>query len=95
MGYAQRGGVSVLNRWEAENCINIQSLLTWFLGTAFNEAQQQGLIPDDEPFDMTFIYSTGKSQESRGRTGCPLMFRPSSRSYTKQVLSDKWRRRTS
>ena len=28
MGYAQRGGVSVLNRWEAENCINIRSLLT-------------------------------------------------------------------
>ena len=31
----------------------------WFLELAFDEAQRNGTIPYDEPFDMTFIYSTG------------------------------------
>lgn len=29
----------------------------WFLGEAFDDAQQKGLIPYDEPFDMTYVYS--------------------------------------
>lgn len=33
----------------------------WFLELAFDEAQRNGQIPYDEPFDMTFIYSTGTS----------------------------------
>lgn len=31
----------------------------WFLELAFDEAQRNGTVPYDEPFDMTFIYSTG------------------------------------
>lgn len=31
----------------------------WFLGEAFDDAQQQGLIPYDEPFDITYVYSAG------------------------------------
>ena len=33
----------------------------WFLELAFDEAQRNGTVPYDEPFDMTFIYSTGSS----------------------------------
>jgi hypothetical protein len=36
----------------------------WFLEQAFDEAQRSGLIPYDEFFDMTFIYSDG-SQSGR------------------------------
>lgn len=31
----------------------------WFLEEAFSEAQNQGVVPYDEPFDITFIYSDG------------------------------------
>lgn len=33
----------------------------WFLERAFDEAQRSGAVPYDEPFDITFIYSTGDS----------------------------------
>ncbi|WKZ78768.1 MAG: DUF2726 domain-containing protein [Candidatus Kapaibacterium sp.] len=29
----------------------------WFLAEAFDEAQQAGMIPDDEPFDVTMVVS--------------------------------------
>ncbi len=32
----------------------------WFLERAFSEAQSNGLVSPDEPFDMTFIYSNGQ-----------------------------------
>lgn len=31
----------------------------WFLEEAFDDAQKKGLVPYDEPFDPTFIYSSG------------------------------------
>ena len=37
----------------------------WFLDIAFNEAQRKGAIPYDEGFDMTFIFSTGSSNQTK------------------------------
>ncbi|MGD9713258.1 MAG: DUF2726 domain-containing protein [Thermomicrobiales bacterium] len=34
----------------------------WFLERAFDEAQRKGIVPYDEPFDMTFIISNGTSR---------------------------------
>jgi hypothetical protein len=31
----------------------------WFLERAFSDAQANGFVPYDEPFDVTYIYSTG------------------------------------
>lgn len=37
---------------------------TWFLAEAFNEAQLTGVIPDDEPFDVT-MFVTPRSDSKR------------------------------
>jgi hypothetical protein len=37
----------------------------WFLAQAFDEAQKSGAIPYDEPFDITFIYSTSDSNSKK------------------------------
>lgn len=34
----------------------------WFLERAFSDAQKDGTVPDDEPFDMTFLYSVGDKE---------------------------------
>lgn len=37
----------------------------WFWNDAFCQAQQDGTIPYDEPFDMTFIYSSSQRNERK------------------------------
>lgn len=37
----------------------------WFLEAAFDEAQRNGSVPYDEPFDMTFVFSTGASEQPK------------------------------